>query len=137
MLSLRYSTSWRLTGYLLLLLVLAAALVPPHWFRLHGLSSHIANLDKWLHGITFAVLALWFSGQYARHSYWRLVVGLAAFGLVLEVAQRTVSYRTADWMDLAADLAGVALGMAIALAGLGGWCLRFEDWLQYRGTASR
>ncbi len=137
MLSLRYSRCWRLAGYLLLSLVLAAALLPANWFWPAASTSLIDNLDKWLHGITFTVLALWFSGQYARHSYWRLIIGLVAFGLAIEVAQRMVSYRTADWLDLAADIAGVAVGMAVALAGLGGWCLRFEDWLQYRGASSR
>jgi len=137
MLSLRYARRWRLAGYLLLSLVLAAALLPAHWFWPPGSTSLIDNLDKWLHGITFTVLALWFSGQYARNSYWRLIIGLAAFGLAIEVAQRMVSYRTADWMDFAADIAGVAVGMAIALAGVGGWCLRFEGWLQYRGASSR
>jgi len=136
MLPLRYSRRWRLAGQLLLLLVLTAALLPSHWFWPPGSTSLIDNLDKWLHGITFTVLALWFSGQYARHSYWQLVIWLVAFGLVIEVAQRMVSYRTADWLDLAADVAGVAVGMTIALAGLGGWCMRFEDWLQVRANAS-
>ena len=137
MLSLRYSGRWRLAGYLLLVLVLTATLLPASWFWPPVSTSLIDNLDKWLHGITFTVLVLWFSGQYARDSYWRLTIGLVAFGLAIEVAQRMVSYRTADWMDLAADIAGVAVGMAIALAGLGGWSLRFEDWLQYRGASSR
>jgi hypothetical protein len=35
-------------------------------------------------------------------------------------------------MDLLADFLGVAVGMAIALAGMGGWCLRFEEWLNNR-----
>ena len=132
MLSLRYSRRWKFAGYALLALVLVAALAPASWFWPTGTTLLIVNLDKWLHVTTFIVLALWFSGQYARRSYWRLVMGLVAFGLLIEVTQRMVSYRTADWLDLAADVAGVAIGMAIALAGLGGWSQRFEDWLQYR-----
>jgi len=131
-LSLRYSQRWKFAGYALLALVLVAALAPASWFWPTGTTLLIVNLDKWLHGTTFIVLALWFSGQYARRSYWRLVMGLVAFGLLVEVTQRMVSYRSADWLDLAADVAGVAIGMAIALAGLGGWSQRFEDWLQYR-----
>lgn len=132
MLPLRYAGRWRIAGYLLLAMVLAAAMVPPAWFGLSNSLSFIANFDKWLHGMTFTALMLWFSGQYARHGYWRPATGLVAFGLLIEIAQRTVSYRTADGMDLLADLAGISLGAAIALAGLGGWCKRFEDGLQNR-----
>jgi hypothetical protein len=132
MLALRYARRWQAAGILLLALVLAGALVPADWLWLAKTDSSFFNSDKWLHGITFAVLALWFSGQYARHSYWRLITGLVSFGLLIEVTQRMVSYRTAEWMDLLADLFGLAIGMAIALAGTGGWCQRFEEWLQNR-----
>ena len=132
MLSLRYARRWQIAGIFFLVIVLAAALVPADWFWPEGPHSPFFLSDKWLHGITFAALALWFSGQYARYSYWRLMTGLVAFGLLIEVTQRMVSYRTADWMDLLADLLGVAVGMAIALAGAGGWCLRFEEWLNNR-----
>ncbi len=132
MLSLRYARRWQIAGILLLAIVLAGALVPADWFRSEGPDSLLFITDKWVHGLTFTALALWFSGQYARHSYWRLITGLVAFGLLIEATQRMVSYRTADWMDFLADLLGLAIGMAIALAGAGGWCLRFEEWLQNR-----
>ena len=132
MLSLRYARRWQIAGIVLLAMVLAGALLPTDWFWSKGSDSPFFISDKWVHGVTFAVLALWFSGQYARRSYWRLIVGLVAFGLLIEMTQRMVSYRTAEWMDLLADLLGLAIGMAIALAGAGGWCLRFEEWLQNR-----
>ena len=132
MLALRYARRWQIAGIILLTMVLVAALVPSDWFWSPGRISGFYISDKWLHGITFTVLALWFAGQYARYSYWRLITGLVAFGLLIELTQRMVSYRTADWMDLVADLLGIAVGMAIALAGMGGWCLRFEEWLQNR-----
>ncbi len=132
MLSLRYARRWQIAGILLLAVVLAGALVPADWFWSEGPSSLFFITDKWMHGLTFTALALWFSGQYARHSYWRLITGLIAFGLLIEATQRMVSYRTADWMDFLADLLGLAIGMAIALAGAGGWCLRLEEWLQNR-----
>ena len=132
MLSLRYARRWQIAGILLLAMVQAAALVPADWLWSEGPNSLFFISDKWLHGITFTALALWFSGQYARHSYWRLVTGLIAFGILIEMSQRMVSYRTADWMDFLADLLGVATGMAIALAGVGGWCVRFEEWLHNR-----
>ena len=113
-------------------MVLAGAPLPADWFWSTGSDSTFFITDTWVHGVTFAGLAIWFSGQYARRSYWRLIMGLVAFGLLIEMMQRMVSYRTAEWMDLQADLLGLAIGMAIALAGAGGWCLRFEEWLQNR-----
>jgi VanZ family protein len=132
MLPLRYARRWKIAGMFLLAIVLVLALLPSDWFWWSGPDSPSLISDKWLHGATFAVLALWFAGQYARHSYWRLITGLVAFGLLIEVTQRMVSYREAEWMDLLADVIGVGFGIAIALAGLGGWCLRFEEWLQNR-----
>ena len=132
MLSLRYSRRWQIAGIGLLAMVLAGALLPADWFWSEGPDSPFFISDKWVHGVTFAALALWFSGQYARRSYWRLIMGLVAFGLLIEMTQRMVSYRTAEWMDLLADLLGLAVGMVVALAGAGGWCLRFEEWLQNR-----
>ncbi len=132
MLSLRYARRWQIAGIGLLAMVLAGALLPADWFWSEGPDSPFFVSDKWVHGVTFAALALWFSGQYARRSYWRLIMGLVAFGLLIEMTQRMVSYRTAEWMDLLADLLGLAVGMVVALAGAGGWCLRFEEWLQNR-----
>lgn len=129
MLSLRYARRWQIAGLFLLALVLVLALIPADWFWPGDTDSPFFMSDKLLHGITFMTLALWFSGQYAPDSYWRLVVGLVAFGLLIELIQRMTSHRSADWMDLLADAIGVGVGMAIARAGLGGWCLRFENWL--------
>ena len=39
-----------------------------------------------------------------------------------------VGYRSADLMDIGANTLGIASGLAIALAGAGGWCLPFEAW---------
>jgi VanZ family protein len=54
---------------------------------------------------------------------------LFSFGILIEIAQRAVGYRSADLLDLAADLAGIAAGMSIALIGAGGWTPKLEDWL--------
>ena len=92
----------------------------------------LIEFDKWLHGITFALLAIWFSGQYARRHYVRIGIGLFLFGIIIELCQRMVSYRTAEWMDLFADSVGIAIGLAIAVAGVGGWSWRLEERLVRR-----
>ncbi len=131
MLPLSYPGRWRFAGLLLLIGVLGFAMMPalfpwsgdsgPRWLPLS---------DKWLHGITFAFLAVWYSGQFARRSYGWLAVALVAFGGLIEVCQSLVSYRTAETGDLIADILGVGCGLILALIGAGGWSLRAEDWMQ-------
>jgi VanZ family protein len=125
MLPLRHQKRWRLAGIILLLVVLAATIMPT-WSS----PSKILLQDKWLHLLTFLFLSVWFTGQYARHSYWRLVLGLTAFGVLIELGQGLIPYRSAECMDLFADIGGIGIGLILAFAGLGGWSLRFEQWLE-------
>ena len=128
MLRLRHEKRWRLAGIVLLLTVLATTIMPTLW--LWPLPGKFLLSDKWLHLLVFLFLSLWFAGQYARSSYWRLVVGLTTFGVLIELGQGMIPYRSADWMDLVADVFGIGIGLIIAIAGLGGWSLRFERWLE-------
>jgi hypothetical protein len=47
-----------------------------------------------------------------------------------------IPYRSAEWQDLVADIGGIGIGLAIAVAGLGGWSLRFEQWLEKARVSS-
>ncbi len=139
MLPLRYVRHWQLGSVILLLLVLIAALMPAAvWFWSDGLpvAEWLRNVDKWAHGLTFVVLAIWFAGQYSRAAYWRIALGLLAFGMLIEVLQGLVRYRMAEWLDVGADALGILIGLLLALAGLGGWCLRFEEWRDNRGVST-
>lgn len=129
MLPLRYATRWRTAGIVLLVLVLAAALMPPVWMWPDDRQyvTWFVDMDKWLHGITFAVLAIWFAGQYRPQSYWRIGIGLIFFGVFVEACQRLAAYRSADLLDVAADIAGITIGLAVATAGLGRWSLWVEN----------
>lgn len=135
MLPLRYAQRWRAAGLFLLVIVLTATLMPAVWFFTGKpqLVSWITNIDKWMHVATFLFLAVWFAGQYERRSYWRIALGLVLFGILIEVCQRMVSYRSAEWYDLAADVLGIVIGLTVAWLGLGGWSLRAEAWLARRG----
>jgi len=130
MLPLRYARRWRVAGVTLLALVLAVTVMPAVWMwpGQVRLVSWLENLDKWAHVITFSLLALWFAGQYRPRSYWRIAVGLLAFGAMIEVTQGALGYRAAEWLDFGADAVGIIIGLVIALAGAGGWCQPFEDW---------
>lgn len=136
MLPLRYALRWQAASAVLLLLVLASAMMPAIWLwpdrvRMAGWLEH---LDKWAHVLAFVFLAVWFTGLYSRRAYWRVAAGLVGFGVLIEVCQRSVGYRSAEWLDLGADVVGIAIGLAIGLAGAGGWCQRFEQWYVTRET---
>lgn len=134
MLPLRYTKRWQVAGLAILLAVLVCALVPPEWLRLRlGVRDVALQMsDKSLHGMTFVFMTLWFCGQYARSSYWRIAAGLLLFGAFIEICQRMLVYRDAESLDLLADSVGIAIGLAIAMAGAGGWSLRLEQWLLAR-----
>jgi VanZ family protein len=129
MLDLRFARYWRMASLLGMLLVLAAALIPSNWLWPDTASLRWFLNDKWLHGLTFAFLAVWFCGQYTRASYWRVALGLLAFGVLIEICQQALAYRSADFKDLTANLAGITTGLLIALVGAGGWSLHFENWV--------
>ncbi len=130
MLPLRYAGRWQIAGIAVLIVVLVAALTPAIWFMPDLRGAGFVLSDKWLHGITFAILTVWFSGQFARRAYWRLAVGMLAFGGLIEVCQYFLEYRSAELLDLVADVIGIIAGLAIAFAGAGGWSLRVENWLE-------
>jgi VanZ family protein len=136
MLPLRYAFRWQVASAALLVIVLAGALMPAIWLwpdRVR-IVSWFNHLDKWAHFLAFAFLAVWFAGQYRRRSYWRVAAGLVGFGILIELCQRLVGYRSAEWLDIGADVVGVVLGLLIGLAGAGGWCQRFENWYMMRGA---
>lgn len=138
MLPLQHARFWRMADLILLLLVFLFALMPAVWFWSDKVSilSWFDNSDKWLHGMTFFILAVWFAGQYRRPSYWRIAAGLMLFGLMIELSQFIVGYRNADWHDVGANTAGIVIGLSVALAGFGGWCLRVEEWYAARNSGS-
>ena len=136
MLPLRYALRWQTASAVLLLVVLATALMPAIWFwpdRVR-MEAWMGQLDKWAHVAAFAFLAVWFAGQYRRAAYWRIAVGLVGFGVLIEICQRAVGYRSAEWLDIGADVAGIVIGLLIALAGAGGWSQRFENRYLERGA---
>jgi glycopeptide antibiotics resistance protein len=127
LLPLRYQRYWQVAGALVLIGVLAGTLIPVIWLWPNATRIVLIDFDKFLHGLTFTLLAIWFSGQYSRKRYFAIGAGLFLFGIVIEACQRMVSYRTSDMLDLAADTVGIVIGLAIAAAGVGGWSLRMEE----------
>src|SRR5690606_2976578 len=117
-----------IAGVSVLMLVFAAALVPAMWFMHDVPGSGLISTDKLLHTLTFMFLTVWFCGQYRRRSYWRLALAMLVFGLLIDICQMALTWRSAEAGDLIADAAGIVLGLVVAWAGAGGWSLRVEEW---------
>jgi len=77
------------------------------------------HIDKLLHFSAFVWLAI--SAALAlipgRRSAWRVVAGLLAYGAFIEIVQAFIPGRDASLLDLLADAAGIAAGLAL-VAGL-------------------
>ncbi len=136
MLPLQYSRAWQVGGAILLLGVFAGMVSPALGIFPSVSIRSLLQFDKWLHGGIFLVLTVWYTGQYARRAYWKIAFGLLLFGGGIEVVQRFLTYRSGDFLDFLANLVGVALGLAIALAGLGGWSQRIERRFATSSTGS-
>lgn len=134
MLPLRYARLWRVASALLLLAVLVATVMPAVWFwpARTQIASWVFGADKWAHVAAFMLLCVWFTGFYERRAFWRIGIGLLAFGVLIEVCQRLVGYRSAEWLDIAADGIGIIAGLVIASTGAAGWALRVEYWYSGR-----
>lgn len=69
--------------------------------------------DKANHMTAFALLALLGCRAYPAHVA-TVLVGLLAFGGLIEILQSFTGYRSAEWGDLLADALGLPLGWVIA-----------------------
>ena len=129
MLPLRYAHRWKLASAALLFLIFVVTIVPSRWLWLGAAGGVplIPGADKWAHGLAFLFLTLWFIGLYQRRSYWWIALGLAGFGAFIEISQKFVGFRSAEWADFAADIVGIVIGLVVArYVGIGGWCERVE-----------
>ena len=70
--------------------------------------------DKMEHVIAYAVLGL-FGAASSERGIMRVILGLAAFGLAIEVLQIFSPGRSPDPLDAVADIAGAGLGCSLAI----------------------
>jgi len=126
LLPLRYPRSWLTAGLLLLVIGLVAALtsVPA--------AVTLTVNDKLIHLLGFVGLMVWFGGIFQPRLGPMLVVGLSAYGLLIELLQSLTVTRQAEGLDLLADVVGVLLGWLLSAAGLSRWCTKLESWFGIR-----
>ena len=118
---LHFRRLWICLGVLLLLAITVVCLVPGKDLPKVGLS------DKIEHAIAFGALAFWFGSIVVRPDLLWVGIAVVVFGGLIELVQGAMGLgREADWRDLAADTAGVALVLVLALTPLGRWARWFE-----------
>lgn len=122
---LRHPRFWLGAGWTLVIAAIVVSLMPGHSLPQTGFG------DKVEHALAYTFLTLWFTGIYPRSSYARIGLGMLALGIGLEIAQGMLPFgRQMDFRDVIANSLGIALGLAIALMGLGGWAQRIEAWVR-------
>ena len=124
MLRLAHAPAWIAASLLLVALVAWGSLMPgPD-------APPVEHFDKFEHASVYALLAVWFTGLVARRHYLAVAVALLALGVLMEFLQQAMQLgREADLLDVAANLCGIAAGVALGAWRTGGWAPRVEAWL--------
>jgi VanZ family protein len=86
-----------------LVVVMIAALLPPQ------IIGSPLGWDKANHAVTFAMLAMLGCGSYSDRKV-QVLIGLLAYGVLIEVLQSFTDYRSAEVLDVVADAVGIAIG---------------------------
>lgn len=94
--------------FLLALLVFFVAMLLPS----NSIPLDHSN-DKWHHSITFIVLTLLAHRCLRLAWVWQLLL-LVLLALFSEAIQMLTPYRSSNWLDIAADFVGVAIGWGLA-----------------------
>ena len=105
--TLRWHAAWRAVGWVLLVVVVAASLLPLRQ------RAGLAGLDKLEHVIGYALLMYWFAALHAPARRPWIALAFIALGAALELAQGATGWRRAEALDLVADALGVASGWAL------------------------
>jgi VanZ family protein len=99
-------------------LLLAVALTVTAWQALTPAPAvEVPGSDKLLHAAAFFAFAFLADRGWPAARYWLpKALPLLAYGALIELAQSTTASRSAEWLDLAADGAGLLLyALAAAL----------------------
>jgi VanZ family protein len=94
----------------------------------NGISVPVANSDKVLHFLAFYTLSLLVDFAFPLRRFGAIkIITLIGYGLLIEVVQSFLPYRSADMADLLTDIVGIA-----AYAATIPLLRRFSFYQQYR-----
>lgn len=96
-----------------------------------GLAPSVPGLgfdhaDKIAHFLQFFVLSSWFGGIYSGRARLIAVIGLILLGTGIEFVQGLGMFRTFDFADIGANVAGTLAGLLAVRTVMAGWCRRVE-----------
>ena len=124
MFPLRFPRIWFGAGLLLMAGVLALTLLPAGRVTALGFLS-----DKAAHFLAFMFLMVWFCGVFRLPFTPLVALGLLAFGILIELLQSRLPYRSAEIADALFDAGGIAAGWLLAVVGASRWTQLVESWL--------
>jgi hypothetical protein len=108
--SLRYLKLWLLLGWIQVGLVILFSLIPQPLEMAGAL-----GMDKLIHLIAYTFVMLWFGLCLTTdRSYRNLGIGLIFMGIVLELIQGRLDYRSMSYLDMTANILGVSFGWLLA-----------------------
>lgn len=120
---------WLAIGYGLIIFVVFLSLTSQPIDT--GLS--FVNIDKLYHALAYFVMMAWFSQIYHKPLQRNILAVIFVFmGVLLEYLQSFEPNRFAEWSDMAANTAGVALGFYLALTRARNCLLQIENGLKLR-----
>jgi VanZ family protein len=79
------------------------------WYR------WLVRNDKITHALAFAGYGAWFCSVLPRSQWWKIALLLLLYGLFIEALQQMLGFgRSGSWPDVAADAAGIVVGILLA-----------------------
>jgi VanZ family protein len=117
----RLRRAWTAIGWALVFLTIVLSLQPlPAAFA-------AGNLDKLMHVLTYAMLALWFIQLAPAERWIRIALWFMGMGVAIEIAQGQTGYRYFSFADMVANAIGIVAALLAARCGLSNlltWCER-------------
>lgn len=124
MLPLAWARLWQAGALLMVVAIIAGSMLPG------PAVAAVSQWDKLEHALGYGAVTLWAIGMLRPARYLHAAAAALLLGASLELAQALLtSSREGDLLDLVANAVGIAVALALAHLGLGGWAARLESWL--------
>ena len=114
---------WLAIGYAMVMLVFFLSLSSDPV----TIDVELPYADKMSHALAYFVLMLWFSQIYHNRFQRNMIAFVfVLMGISIEYFQSFDPNRTAEFLDIVANVTGLTLGFLLALGPSKNWLLRFE-----------
>jgi VanZ family protein len=97
---------WAFFAFAVTVLILALVPAPPAMFT--------TGWDKSNHLLAFTVMT-WLGGRAFPHRMVYVMLGLLAYGVLIEILQSFTPNRSAEWLDLFSDCLGILVGGTVII----------------------